>query len=132
MASRRWFAQAGAIPGAPGVRGLGVTAESWRQAMRDLAAGSARLLSLWADVDVAGARVVRAAFIAEPGVLVLSLPVGGADSTVPGIEGDFPAASRMQRAMRDLSGVSSTDPDPRPWLRHASWPADVVPLVSVT
>jgi Ni,Fe-hydrogenase III large subunit len=36
----------------------------------------------------------------------------------PGIEDIFPAANRMQRAIADLSGPRSTDPDTRPWLRH--------------
>jgi Ni,Fe-hydrogenase III large subunit/Ni,Fe-hydrogenase III component G len=107
---------------------LTVTTESWRQAVRDLAAGSARLISIWAEAGTAGRHVVRAAFAAEPGVLVLSLPLSSADGPFPGIEDFYPAASRMQRAIRDLSGVHSTDPDARPWLRHASWPAGFVPL----
>lgn len=130
MASRRWFAQASALAGAPGVHGLTVTTESWRQGVRDLAAGSARLISLWAEADTAGRHVVRAAFVAEPGVLVLSLPVASTDGPFPGIEGIFPAASRMQRAIHDLSGLQSTDPDPRPWLSHASWPTGFVPLAA--
>jgi len=35
----------------------------------------------------------------------------------------------MQRALSDLTGVASTDPDHRPWLRHASWPQGYRPLV---
>ena len=35
----------------------------------------------------------------------------------------------MQRAAFDLSGVQSSDPDRRPWLRHSAWPADTHPLV---
>ncbi len=128
MASRRWYAQGHAIAGAGGARGLTVTHESWRQAVRDLAAGAARLLAMWADFDAGGVRVVRAAFIVDPGVLVLSLPVTDPDVPYPGIENFFPAASRMQRAIRDLSGICSTDPDSRPWLRHESWQAGYVPL----
>jgi Ni,Fe-hydrogenase III large subunit/Ni,Fe-hydrogenase III component G len=128
VASRRWYLQAADVPGAPGLRCLTVTTESWREAARDLAAGAARLVSIWAEDDAAGGSVVRAAFIADPGVLLLSLPLARAEVPFPGIEEFFPAASRMQRAIRDVSGVDSTDPDTRPWLRHTSWPADFVPL----
>ena len=130
MASRRWFQQAAALPGSPGIRGLTVTADDWRQAARDLAAGSAQLVTMWADEGAHAGRVVRAAFLAEPGLLVLSLPVPGPDRPYPGLEDDFPAASRLQRALRDLSGLASTDPDTRPWLRHAAWPAGFVPLAA--
>ena len=49
MTSRRWFQQAAIVAGAPGVRGLLVTRESWRQAVQDLAASAARLISIWAE-----------------------------------------------------------------------------------
>ena len=40
MASRRWFQQAAIVAGAPGVqRPAGERVETWRQAIRDLAAG---------------------------------------------------------------------------------------------
>jgi Ni,Fe-hydrogenase III large subunit len=35
----------------------------------------------------------------------------------------------MQRAMADLSGLRSTDPDIRPWLRHTAWPRSYRPLI---
>ena len=38
------------------------------------------------------------------------------------------AATRMQRAAADLSGVAGARRDTRPWLRHAAWPADYLPL----
>ncbi|MGH8326793.1 MAG: hypothetical protein ACRET2_08540, partial [Steroidobacteraceae bacterium] len=79
------------------------------------------------DGDVTSSRAtdVYAAFLIAPGVLILELPVrrSGAPATeqpdYPGIEALFPCASRMQRAMFDLSGVRSSDPDQRPWLRHS-------------
>lgn len=67
---------------------------------------------------------VYAAFLVDRGVLVLELPVrhdgapGKSSADYPGIETLFPCASRMQRAMFDVSGVRSSDPDRRPWLRH--------------
>jgi len=36
----------------------------------------------------------------------------------------------MQRAAADLTGIRSSDPDRRPWLRHSAWPADAWPLGS--
>jgi Ni,Fe-hydrogenase III large subunit len=128
VASRRWFADASVIPGGPGVHGLAVTTESWRQAAQDLAAAGGRLISLWAEGNRPAGQVVRAAFAAEPGVLVLTLSPSGGD--YPGLEDLYPAASRMQRAAFDLSGVRSTDRDTRPWLRHAAWPQNFLPLDS--
>src|SRR5512140_2216008 len=128
MASRRWFQQAAIVAGAPGARGLVVTPDAWRQAVRDLTAGAARLVSIWAESDAQCGHVVKAAFAAEPGLLVLSLQVPGTDDAYPGIEEFYPAAARMQRAIHDLHGLRSTDPDTRPWLRHASWPAGFLPL----
>ncbi|MGN6454101.1 MAG: hypothetical protein ACTHL7_13690 [Steroidobacteraceae bacterium] len=51
-----------------------------------------------------------------------------AEGHYPGLERHFPCASRMQRAMADLSGVRSSDPDARAWLRHNAWPPDFRPL----
>jgi Ni,Fe-hydrogenase III large subunit len=51
-----------------------------------------------------------------------------ADAGYPGLEAHFPCASRMQRAVADLSGVRSSDPDTRSWLRHNAWLPDVHPL----
>ncbi len=39
----------------------------------------------------------------------------------------FPAAARMQRAVRDLLGLGAGD-DQRGWLRHGAWRADAFPL----
>jgi len=126
-APRRARPEGGAIAGAPNLWALTVTPEEWRQAAQDIAAGGGRLLSLWASRSVGGENVVRAAFTAETGALVLALPVA-AGSGYPGIEQSFPNASRLQRAVADLSGVRSTEVDTRPWLRHAAWPADFHPL----
>jgi Ni,Fe-hydrogenase III large subunit len=139
MALQRWFDQAavqpesyggGAIAGAPKAWGLTVARGEWSQAAEDMAAHGGRLLSLWASRDGAGDDIVRTAFIANPGVLVLSLPMAF-DAYYPGIEQWFPSASRMQRAVADLSGLRTTDADTRPWLRHAAWSAGFHPLIHV-
>jgi Ni,Fe-hydrogenase III large subunit/Ni,Fe-hydrogenase III component G len=138
MALQGWFDRAaqqsesnvgGAIRGMPKARGLTVARDEWRQAAEDMAAGGGRLLAHWASRDASGDNIVRAVFIADAGVLVLSLPLTAAEADYPGIEQWFPSANRMQRAVEDLSGLRTTDADRRPWLRHAAWPESFHPLV---
>ena len=128
MALRAWFSRSDAHAGAPGLRALTVTHAQWRQVTRDLAATGAKLLAIWASSDERGQNI-RAAFLADQGGLVVNLPTADPDAPYPGIEDLFPAAARMQRAMADLSGIRSTDPDLRPWLRHAAWPRNYRPLL---
>jgi Ni,Fe-hydrogenase III large subunit len=139
MALQQWFDQAaqrtesnleGAIAGAPNTWGLTVARDEWRRAAEDMATHGGRLLSLWASRDGSGDDIVRAAFIAGPRVLVVGLPLTF-DVHYPSIEQWFPSASRMQRAVADLSGLRTTDADTRPWLRHAAWPEGFHPLIHV-
>lgn len=135
---RDWFDQAirpsdtaGAaapIAGAPNAWNLVVTGAQWRQAIENIASGGGRLISLWASRNRGSENLVRAAFAADAGVLVLTLRLAGSQSQYPGIELSFSSARRMQRAIADLSGLHSTDADQRPWLRHAAWPASFHPL----
>ena len=82
-----------------------------------------------------GSPEVYAAFLTDRGVLILELPVRQSLTPLadradyPGIEALFPCASRLQRALFDLSGVRSSDPDRRPWLRH---PAEGYEFVRVS
>jgi Ni,Fe-hydrogenase III large subunit len=124
MPLRRWLDESTPLPGASRTRGLTVDAEGWREAAQEVAAAGGRLIALWAGAD--GGCRLHAAFATGPGVLVLSLPI--AAPAYPGIDDMFPSASRLQRAVADLSGLRSTDPDGRPWLRHAAWPAEYRPL----
>jgi Ni,Fe-hydrogenase III large subunit len=142
----KWWERARAVPGAPRTRGTGVGAGEWGPCAGDVAASGGRLLAMWASAcggiapdpqpgdGACGATEVYAAFLTDRGVLVIELPVadGAArthpDADYPGIESLFPCASRMQRAMLDTSGVRSSDPDRRPWLRH---PAAGYPFIRV-
>ena len=117
------------LPGCPGVRGIEVTRDAWRRAALDLAAAGGRLLSLWADAQPAS---VHAAIQCDATLLVLRLSVPDVATPYPGIADIYPAAQRMQRAAADMTGIRSTDADARPWLRHAAWPVDHVPLGSTT
>jgi len=138
MPLQGWFDQAaerppsrggGSIAGAPGVLGLRVSREQWSQAAEDFAREHGRLLSLWAGRDGPGGELLRAAFIAQARVLVVSLPLTAADPPYPGIDHLFPSAGRMQRAVTDLCGLRAENSDCRPWLRHAAWPKDFHPLL---
>ncbi len=145
MPLTKWWSKARELPGAPRTRGLGVTMEEWTRCAGDVAAGGGRLLAMWASAcgdregantfELQGATEVYAAFLTDPGVLIAELPVrrSGAPAAqpadYPGIEALFPCASRLQRAMFDVSGVRSSDPDRRPWLRH---PPEGLELVRVS
>src|SRR5882672_1753544 len=103
MALQQWFDRAahqselnggGVIAGAPKALGLSVTRQEWRQSAEDVAADNGRLLALWASRDGNGENIMRAAFIADAGVLLLSLPLTAAETDYPGIEHWFPAANR--------------------------------------
>jgi Ni,Fe-hydrogenase III large subunit/Ni,Fe-hydrogenase III component G len=140
MALQRWFQQAAqesesgggnVIAGAPKVLGLVVSRDDWYQAAEHVATGGGRLQSLWASRDRDGHNWIRVAYTADQGVLVLSLSVREGEANYPGIEQWFPSASRMQRAVADLSGLRSTDPDTRPWLRHAAWSETFHPLIEI-
>src|SRR5215469_16241703 len=128
MTPRNWWAESSEQPGAPGLRALGVSSDDWSRAARELSAGGARLLALWASRAAHEPPEVHAAFLTDSDALLLTLPVTGADVSYRGLETHFPCASRMQRAMADLSGVRSSDPDTRAWLRHNAWPPDFHPL----
>ena len=112
------------------MRRLDVTPETWHACATDVAASGGRLIALW--VDGASEPTVIAALIAEPVVLLLALELREKSATYPSLADIFPAAARMQRAAADLSGVRARNFDQRPWLRHAAWPADYLPLVNGT
>ena len=129
MAPGDWWTESLEQPGAPGVRAFQVSSEHWRRAAQELAAAGARLVAMWASRGARVAPTVRALFLTESGALLVSLRLADADAPYPGLEEHFPCATRMQRAMADLSGVRSSDPDARPWLRHDAWPTSFRPLI---
>jgi Ni,Fe-hydrogenase III large subunit/Ni,Fe-hydrogenase III component G len=124
-----WFARSEVLSGAPGLRALTVSEDEWRHVAQDMAAAGGRFVSLWASGRDLNDTAVHAAFLTGHAALVLTLPIADPDAPYPGIEQLFPAAAHMQRALADLSGMRSTDPDTRPWLRHAAWPPSYRPLV---
>ena len=129
MALQDWFARSEALRGAPWLRALTVTQDQWQRVAQDLATAGGRLVTLWASRDERTVQKLRAAFLTERRGLVLSLPIADPDTPYPRLDELFPAAARLQRALADLSGLHSTDPDTRPWLRHSAWPRSYRPLI---
>ena len=130
MPMRRWIDQSTPLPGIAGMRRVDVTPDTWLACAQDMAARGGRLLALW--VDVTRPVTVYAVLIAEPTVLLLALELEETVTTYPGLAELFPAATRMQRAAADLGGIRARDFDQRPWLRHAAWPGDYLPLAGQT
>lgn len=118
--------------GAPGLWALEVSYEDWARAAQELVRQGARLVSMWASTPSGAPPSVRAVFLTDSNGLLLTLQLPAADAPYPGLESHFPCASRMQRAIADLSGVRSSDPDTRAWLRHNAWPPDFHPLRNPT
>ena len=104
-----------------------VSGDEWSSAAETLAAQGALLITLWGTHREAQA-LVSAAYWVKAGVLVLELPLERASLAYPSLSHRFPCAVRLERAVRDLSGLDSTQADRRPWLRHASWPSGFHPL----
>lgn len=119
MSLRHWLDRAQRVPGAPSIRSLGVTNKEWLEVAQDVAAAGGQLLSLWGS-SLDGGAAVYAAFLSDAGTLIIELPLepGGADAHYASLAPVFPAAERMQRAVSDLHGLRSSDPDHRGWLRH--------------
>ncbi|MDY0067235.1 MAG: hypothetical protein RBS02_12705 [Steroidobacteraceae bacterium] len=121
------FERGSRLAGAARCWRLIVTREEWRDSAENIAAAGGRLVSMWASREITGGDVVHAAFAANAGLLQIDLPLSSG-AYYPGLEGLFPAAERMQRAIWDLSGLRTTGADTRPWLRHTAWPETFHPL----
>jgi Ni,Fe-hydrogenase III large subunit/Ni,Fe-hydrogenase III component G len=115
----------------PIARGAVGTAQ-WHQIAEAAAGAGARLVSLWGSdrrADAGGSLVVSAAYALREGLAWVDLPLTAAAPRYPALSHVFPAASRMQRAIRDLLGIEAHGAaDQRPWLDHGAWPQGFVPL----
>ena len=103
----------------------------WEWTIEDLRAAGATFVTLWGtdDRDRDGGFGIRAAFLLPTGLVVLAHAI--ADTAKPAfssIAASFPTAARMERALRDLLGISNGALDQRGWLRHSAWPANTFPL----
>ncbi len=120
-----------AIPSNLPCRHKRVGALEWHQVAKAARSAGARLLTLWGadDRDRNGRYRVYAAYLQAEGVAVVEHEMeGGAKPIYPSLREVFPSALRMERAIFDLFGVKSMEPDHRGWLRHGGWPENVFPL----
>ena len=108
-----------------------VGALRWHQAAAMLHAAGGRLLTLWGtdDRDRDGRFRIYAAYLVKEGVVVFEHEMEpGAKPTYPSLAEIFPCALHMERAVHDLLGIVSMEPDQRGWLRHGGWPQAAFPL----
>lgn len=104
----------------PAWRGT-LQAPAWRRACELAAEQGGRLCALWAsdNRDLAGNFVVHALVALDDSLACLDLETAAPD--YPDLSDLFPAAGRMQRAVRDLMGLQA-GLDHRGWLDHGCWP----------
>jgi Ni,Fe-hydrogenase III large subunit len=115
-----------------------VTPAQWVDAANAVHEHGGRLVALWAGCAIHSevispenirARAIFVAYVTLDGLFWLELPLH-ANATYPDLSAQFPAASRMQRAAADLSGVVAEGAfDQRPWLNHGAWAANHHPLL---
>lgn len=107
-----------------------VDAEEWESTALAVAENHGALLTLWASEKRRGRFVVSSVFEIKRGELLwLEHPLPKGEVHYPDLSTFFPAASRMQRAVKDLLGLQAEGfGDERPWLRHGEWPEDYFPL----
>ncbi|SAL65547.1 hydrogenase large subunit [Caballeronia humi] len=107
-------------------------ADTWTRTAGTVREAGGRLISLWGSEEPAGTFAMSVAYALEDGILWLQLPVDdghGDGGRYPDLSTVFPCATRMQRAVYDLLGLSAMDArDTRPWLNHGNWPVDYHPL----
>ncbi len=120
--------QAGA--GSPVWRGAASDGEDLLRFAIAVHRADGRIGALWGEdrrPQAAGFRL-HCVFGINEGHAWVTLDLPAESPVYPDLSGIFPAANRMQRAMRDLVGIASDGGDPRPWLRLGGWPADWYPL----
>lgn len=107
-----------------------VIAGDWESTALSIAENHGSLVTLWASEKRKGQFVVSAVYDVNNGELLwLDLPLSKGVRNYPDISTLFPAATRMQRAIRDLLGlVAEGASDNRPWLSHGAWPENYFPL----
>ena len=130
MGLSHWLQRAAVTDAEPACATLAVGAEAWRELAQDVAAAGGRLLALWGSRGTDTADTLQAVAATPSGLLSVTVALPSGATHYAGVEDVFPAAARMQRALFDLTGLRSTDPDQRPWLRHAAWPVDAFPLLA--
>ncbi len=97
----------------------------WEWTVEDLHAAGATFVTLWGTDDrdrEDACFAIRAAFLLPAGLVILSHKIRDlVNPSYPTLAHAFPAAARMERATRDLLGITSKASDQRPWLNHHAW-----------
>ncbi|WP_298829515.1 NADH-quinone oxidoreductase subunit C [uncultured Piscinibacter sp.] len=110
-----------------------VDREGWLAVAREHARPGGRLVSMWGvdRHDQEGALAACAALASPDGLLCVTLPLAGPAQGFPDLSELFAGATRMQRAMADLSGLhADAARDQRPWLDHGLWRGSLPPLAA--
>lgn len=108
-----------------------VGAVDWREIAKTVRFAGGRLFALWGtdDRDRDNRFRVYAAYLQSGGFAIVEHEMeSGTKPTYPSLREYFPSALRMERAIFDLVGIKSTEPDHRGWLRHGGWPEIMFPL----
>ena len=106
-----------------------VDCDQWQAAAHTIAAQGGRLVSMWGIDRGAGVHAACAAYAGAAGLVWLELPLDATDPTFPDLSGVFFCATRLQRAMADLSGLHAQgSTDTRAWLDHGLWAPGPAPL----
>ena len=112
----------------PPARVVQVYPRDWAELMRLAREWGMRWCAKWADPMDDGFQV--AACLEHGGDYMLIRALVPLDEPIlPSDAGIYPAADRMERHIRDLTGVGfAAQPDARRWTRHQAWPPDRFPL----
>jgi Ni,Fe-hydrogenase III large subunit/Ni,Fe-hydrogenase III component G len=108
-----------------------VGAIEWRETAKSVRSAGGRLFALWGtdDRDRDSRFRVHVAYLLADGIAIVEHEMEGETKpSYPSLREFFPSAVRMERAIFDLLGVKSMEPDHRGWLRHGGWPEDTFPL----
>lgn len=98
----------------------------WLALAQGVARAGGRLVSMWGAPQHA-----CAAFAAADGLLSVELPLAAGQAGFPDLATHFACATRLQRAMADLSGLHAEGArDLRPWLDHGLWRGGLAPLAA--
>lgn len=95
----------------------------WATLVRHTLAVHGRLVALWGrQPTAADAPVVCLALATPQGLVWAELPLRDREERYPDLVPHFACATRLQRALADLSGLHAENAaDTRPWLDHGLW-----------
>jgi Ni,Fe-hydrogenase III large subunit/Ni,Fe-hydrogenase III component G len=114
-----------------GARACKVAANLFDVSARIMKSSGARLAAEWAGDESAfgGAFSVWAMYNLGTDYVAVTAPLKKDDPSFPTLTGSYVQAYRFERRITSLFGITAKGhPDPRPWIKHESWPADSFPL----